>query len=370
MTRLLRDRERLAPEDPATGLAGRRLTLVFDPRFPGGTSTSIAAEIRAIGRHVRLSAVALETAMFKGRHVHPEIAAALDDLGLALDWNPPVVHADTLVFHNPSCLRFDTAPPVRLSCARAFVVTHENFLRPNGSESHDVAGCLDRLEAALTCGARWLAPVSPHNRSTVEAWLAAHGRRWAVAPTDWTTVLDPVLRPPNPAPRDRRGRHSRPGLEKFPSRAAMLAHFPPRAERCAILGADAWLADPATLPAHWEALRFGEVDVADFLAGIDFHVYFTNPNWRESYGRVVAEAIAAGKVVITDPGTAASFGGAVVASDGTDVDRIVAGFVANPDAYGAFVSAAQAGLGDHGPAAFRARLAALLAVSEAADALV
>ena len=64
--------------------------------------------------------------------------------------------------------------------------------------------------------------------------------------------------------------------------------------------------------------------MADFLSGIDFFVYFTNPNWRESFGRVIAEAIAAGKLVITDPGTAATFGDAVVASDGADVDGIIA----------------------------------------------
>ena len=77
-------------------------------------------------------------------------------------------------------------------------------------------------------------------------------------------------------------------------------------------------------------LRFGEANVADFLAGIDFFVYFTHPNWRESFGRAIAEAISAGKLVITDPGTAAMFGDAVVASDGGDVDEIVQGFVAEP----------------------------------------
>ena len=89
-----------------------------------------------------------------------------------------------------------------------------------------------------------------------------------------------------------------------PSRETMLRHFPARAERCVLLGADGFLDDPEWVPRHWTALRFGEMDVASFLGEIDFFVYFTNPMWRESFGRVIVEAIAAGKLVITDPGTA------------------------------------------------------------------
>jgi glycosyltransferase involved in cell wall biosynthesis len=334
---------------------------VLDPRFPGGTSASAAADIRVLARHMRLSVVAIETAMFRGRDVHPGIARALEDLGITVSWNPPVVHADTIVFYNPSCLRFDTGPAVRLSCAQALVVTNENFLGPNGSEGHDVAICLDILEASLVAGERYLAPITPYNRRTVEAWLARDGRGWRLTPADWLAVLDPVLMPPTRRPRDRRGRHSRPGLEKFPPLATMLAHFPPHAERCAILGGDGYLLDPATAPAHWQLLRFGEAEVAEFLSGIDFFVYFTHPLWRESFGRVIAEAIAAGKLVITDPGTAAAFGDAVVASDGSDVDGIIAGFVADPNRYVAFVEAAQRRLSEFRPAAFAERVKTLIA---------
>jgi hypothetical protein len=346
--------------------ARHRLALVLDPRFPGGTSTSVAADIAILSRHMRLSVVGIETAMFRGRRVHPAIEAALDDLGMAISWNPPVVHADTIVFHNPSCLRFDTTLAVRLSCAQALVVTHENFLGPNGSEGHDVAACLDLLDAALVCGARRLAPVSPHNRRTVQTWLAREGSGWPLADADWPMVFDPELTPPTRAPRDRRGRHSRSGLEKFPPIETMLAHFPAHAERCAILGGDGYLRDPSTAPAHWELLRFGEADVADFLAGIDFFVYFTHPLWRESFGRVIVEAIAAGKVVITDPGTAEAFGEAVVASEGSDVDRIIEGFIADPRRYVSFVHRAQRRLSEFRPATFAERVKSLVASGMAA----
>ena len=180
------------------------------------------------------------------------------------------------------------------------------------------------------------------DRDTVAAWLSdRRAREWRLAPFDWYNICDMEIRPPNPAPRDRRGRHSRPGLEKFPPPDIMARHFPPTAERVAILGGDALLLDPEGVPPHWDLRRFGETDVESFLEEIDFVVYFTHPLWRESFGRAIAEAIAAVKVVITDPATASSFGPAVVASDGTDVDAIIAGFVADPARYAAFVHAAQ-----------------------------
>jgi glycosyltransferase involved in cell wall biosynthesis len=243
-----------------------------------------------------------------------------------------------------------------MSCAEAVVVTHENFLRPNGSEAFDVAGCLRLLEVALVCGRRRLAPVSPGNRRTVVDWLAREKREWELVATDWFNVVDLELVAPTSSPRDRRGRHSRPGFEKFPPLEVMWRHFPPHAEACIILGGDGLLLEPAELPEHWDVRPFAAGAVAAFLREIDFFIYFTNPLWRDSFGRVVAEAIAAGKVVITDPATAVSFPDAVIASDGDDVDRVVADLVRAPARYLEVVARAQSLLAGFGPDAFRARV--------------
>ncbi len=347
-----------------------RMTLVADPRFPGGTSSAVAAEIRALAGHVDLEVVTLETAMFKGREINRTLREALDAHGIEPRWNPPVIRADVAVIHNPSCLKFDAHLPPRISCRTVLVVTHENFLRPGDAEGFDVAHCLKLIDRAAVCRDRWLVPVSDANRTSVERWTRRAGSEWRVAPFDWFNICDMPLRAPVDAPRDRRGRHSRPGLEKFPPMKDLLAQFPPHAERCAILGADALLLDPETVPPHWEALRFGEIGVAQFLADIDFFVYFTHPRWRESFGRVIAEAIAAGKVVITDAETARTFGEAVVASDG-DVDAVVARFVADPAAYRAFVRDAQALLARFSPEAFvRHVLSGIAGLEEGAHALL
>ena len=97
----------LVPSLPAKARAKRRVALLVDPRFPGGTGGAVAAEIRALAPHVDLAVFALATAMFRDRPTNPAIASALAELGLPLLPEPPVVHADTIVLHNPTCLRFD-----------------------------------------------------------------------------------------------------------------------------------------------------------------------------------------------------------------------------------------------------------------------
>ncbi len=355
----------------AAARARRRVALVVDPRFPGGTGSAVAAEIRALAPHVALSVVGLETAMFRDRQVNPAIAAALEETGLALLDSAPVVRADTIVVHNPSCLKFDTGLQPRLSAARTLVVTHENFLRPGGAEGFDVGHCLGLVAARIAGGERVLAPVSAPNRAGVAAWLRGRERDgWRLAESDWPNICDRPFLDPTARPRDRRGRHSRPGFEKFPALAALRAQFPAHAERCAILGADTLLLDPESVPRHWQLLPFGAVPVPDFLAGIDFYVYFTHPLWRESFGRAIAEAIAAGKLVITDPATAAPFGPGVIGTESAAVDAVVAAHVAEPGRYAAAVRRAQADLAAFRPEPVAERLIRLLEPGEDARAFL
>jgi hypothetical protein len=348
-----------------------RVALLVEPRFPGGTSGAVAAEISALAPHVRLSVFALHTRMFADRPVHPAIAGALDEAGLPLLPEPPVVRADTIVLHNPSALKFDARLGPRLSAPRTIVVTHENFLRPGGGESFDVGHCLDVIAARCAGDERLLAPVSSANRETVADWLGERpGAGWRLAGRDWANIVAHPFVEPTSRPRDRRGRHSRPGFEKFPPLASLRAQFPAHAERSAFLGADTLLLDPEALPPEWELHRFGAMPVDAFLAGIDFFVYFTHPLWRESFGRAIAEAIAAGKLVITDPATAATFGTGVIASDGSDVDAIIAAHLADPGRYAAAVRRAQRHLANHRPERVVSRLLPLLEPEVSSDAAV
>lgn len=342
-----------------------RIAYVIDPRFPGGTSSAVARELRAVAPHARVEVHAIASSMFPGRPVAPALVAALDDLGLPLREGSASIAAERVILHNPSFLRFDTRLPARILADELIVVTHENFLRPGGHETHDVQRCLTLIDGASLALRKVLAPISPHNRETVTGWLARHPAHahWEILEVDWFNICDFPLLPPTPAPRDRRGRHSRPGFEKFPALGDLDLCFPRHAEANVILGADL-LTDAARTRPHWQAFPFDGIDLADYFARIDFMVYFTASTFRESFGRVLAEGIAAGKVVISDPAAAQVFGDAVIAAGPADVDGIIASFVADPARYAAQVRLAQRRLGDFSAERFLAAHAAVFARPE------
>jgi glycosyltransferase involved in cell wall biosynthesis len=330
------------------------LAVVLDPRFSGGTSSAVAREILVLADRVRLRVFGFETKMFKGRTVNPTLQAALDELGIEIEWNPRIIQSDVVAIHNPSCFKYDDHLDCRIICDRTFIITHENFLRPNRSEGFDVEKCLSLINKSVLCREKSLAPVSVYNRRGVEHWLEMKSlhREWSITSFIWFNICDFDISPPTDTPRDRRGRLSRPGFEKFPDLDVMEQHFPASAEACAILGGDTFLLEPDRVPKHWNVQEFGSVPVTEFMKEFDFFVYFTHPQWRESFGRVIAEAIAAGKVVITDTGTAEIFGDAVVASDGSDLDAVIAAFVEAPCRYRRFVHRAQQSLRRFGSEAF------------------
>lgn len=330
------------------------LAYVVDPRFPGGTSAAVAREINVLRDLVRIEVNAISARMFTDREVHAGLQRAMDELRRPLVWDPRRIAADTVVLHNPSFLKFDREFAPRILSRDLVVVTHENLLRPGGVESFDVGHCLGLIDRAALSVRKWIAPVSPWNRSTVTDWLASHPAfaHWRVMGEDWHNICDFPLRDPTDAPADRRGRHSRPGFEKFPSLADLDLCFPPHAQANVILGADTLIRD-GKRRAHWQLFPFQGIEIDSYFNMIDFMVYFTAPTLKESFGRVLAEAIAAGKIVISDPDTAAVFDGAVIAARPAEVDGIVARFVANPALYAAHVRQAQGVLARFSAQAFR-----------------
>ena len=134
----------------------------------------------------------------------------------------------------------------------------------------------------------------------------------------------------------------------------MDACFPKHAQANVILGADTFLNEGLHRP-HWKMIPFRGLEVEQFFGMIDFMVYFTAPTLRESFGRVLAEAIAAGKIVISDPETASVFNGAVVSGAPSDVDKIIDRFTADPGLYHAHVAKARKLIEAFSSKNFRAR---------------
>ncbi|MBM7069931.1 glycosyltransferase [Actibacterium sp. 188UL27-1] len=343
------------------------VTLVIDPRFSGGTSSAVATEIRVMSSFCRLRVAAVSSAMFSGNTAHPAIIDACEATGVTMTWDAPTIADQIVVLHNPSFLKFDQHFASRIVADQLFVVCHENFLRPGGGEGFAVRHCLDLIQSASLCRTRSLAPISAWNRKTIYDWAETIGNLpgWAIAHEDWTNICSFDLQDPVVHPRDRRGRLSRPGFEKFPDLETLHQIFPDTCEAVRILGADSLMADD--VPSHWDLIPFRAEPVTAFLSTIDFFIYYTNTRWRESFGRVIAEAIAAGKLVITDPDTAQIFGPGVLGAQPFEVNDLVAKHIAAPALYASRVEMAQAGLSRFSASAFKERFNRTIAGPPAFD---
>lgn len=329
------DSARIATNTPS-------VAYVIDPRFPGGTSSAIAAELEVVSRLARVQVHALETKMFSTRYIVPQLRDVFGRLNLPIEWNSREIAADIVIFHNLSCLKFQNSINTRIIAQHLIVVTHENLLRPGGAPAFDVEKCLSQITCSSIALQRSLAPISAWNRKTAQTWCRKNSlpKQWSLLENDWFNICAFENKEPASSPKDRRGRHSRAGLEKFPSRDVMDLSFPETAECNIILGADSFLRTTDT-PAHWTLYPFGGLTLEHYFDQIDFFVYFTSAGWRESFGRVIAEAIAAGKIVITDRETARTFDGAAIAAAPADVDQIISGYISQPDRYQADALAAQ-----------------------------
>jgi hypothetical protein len=342
---------------------------VIEPRFPGGTSSAVAAEIEVVSKFARVTVHGLSTSMFSGRDVSPNLHATLDRLGLEVLWDCPTISGDVVLFHNPSCLKFQDKIATKIITSHLIVIAHENFLRPAGAEAFDVAHCMAQISACSVALRKSLAPISDWNRETISQWHAKGGRldNWSILDVDWFNICAFDILDPQPQISDRRGRLSRPGYEKFPTNDVMETCFPATAECNVILGANPLMADPM-VPAHWTLYPFRGLPVDRFFEMIDFMIYFTAPTFRESFGRVMAEGIAAGKIVISDPDTARIFKGAVIAAQPDQVDGIIQSYLKSPAKYAKDVRSAQAVLSQFSPDAFARQLGPILTAPEKAIA--
>ena len=321
------------------------ISYVIDPRFSGGTSSAIASELKVVSQFGHVTIHAISSEMFKGKFIAQNLRNTLRELRLQVIWDAPTINADIVLLHNPSFLKFQSSLNSKIITKHLIIVTHENFLRPGQIEAFDVSKCLGIIDRATLALKKSIAPISPCNRKAVSDWMKLHPQHtgWHVLKSDWFNICDFQLMPPTSTPADRRGRHSRPGIEKFPNITDMDICFPSHSESNVILGADIFLQNRLYRP-HWKMLPFQSVDVARFFEMIDFMVYFTAPTWRESFGRVLAEAIAAGKVVISDPETASIFQGAVLSAQPVEIGAMIRNLVANPALYQKHVVKAQKSL--------------------------
>jgi hypothetical protein len=314
------------------------ILLVADCRFPGGTSSALAQELRALApTGVRVGLAHVPVAKFRSDHpLHPALLDAWRS-GLAerVDVDQAIA-AEVVVAHNPYGFTHRPFPPMAMRTAKRILVVHQTPLNGRGRLNYDPWTVARHLREGLGDAAVW-APISALCRQN----MADAGLPVPVLREDWRNIVvaddwrHPRTRPLRPT--ITLGRHSRPELDKWPpTRHQLFAVYPPDDEnvRVRLLGADERVeALVGGWPRGWEVFRFDEIAPRDFLQTIDFFVYFHHPRWVETFGRCTAEAIASGAVAVLPPYMRRNFGDAAVYCTADEAIATVRRIHADPDLY-------------------------------------
>ncbi|MEU4421023.1 glycosyltransferase [Actinoplanes sp. NPDC024001] len=313
------------------------VAILSDFRYPGGTSASIAAEVRAQAR-AGLSTVLVQVRsphLKRDRPFNPLIVELLRDglADLCPDGEP--VDARLLVIRQPRIFTEDLPAVPRIRAERTVMVLNQ---APGDAADparyYRFAEVKQRVEGCF--GPCEWAPISPQVRT--EVLRAAPDA--ALTRTDWHEIIDTAdwwverTRPVAGVPV--LGRHGRPDPVKWPRTAEeLLQAYPDTANvRVRVLGGGELAVEKlGRRPENWEVLEFGSVSPAEFLRGLDFFVYFHDPDLVEAFGRTIMEAMAAGVPVVIGEHFRPIFGDAALYTTPAGVVPLVHELYDDPDRY-------------------------------------
>ena len=312
------------------------VVIVGDFRFPGGTSTSVAAEIEALSRGgYSVALVPLKGGVLKFPHfLNGSIKSQIERKNAVLVPPDENVAARLCLLHHPQVFMNYPQAPLRVEAEQTILVAHHPPVDGDGRPSYDVSA-IDRIARDLFGELSW-APVGPKVRQAF-AGVTSSPKLFA---EDWLNIINVdafrLQRDGFLSARPVIGRHSRPDPLKWPdTKEELLQAYPASPDiRVRFLGGSKHLEERVGgYPSNWEVLEFGAADVKAFLGTIDFFVYFHSEKWIEAFGRSILEAIASGAVAILPPSFEPLFGDAAIYCAPSDVTRIVSELHADPAEY-------------------------------------
>lgn len=289
------------------------VVLASDFRMPGGTSMSNAEEIKA-NRRMGLRTALVQLSRYDvnpGRSLNPAIAGLIDGEHVDLVVYGERIECDLLVVRLPWVLEEwqEYVPQITAKNVRVIVNQPPKRDYAEGSEYiYHLGRCAAHMRRYFGQVGTWH-PIGPLVR---QALVDHHADELAVidlSDEDWPNIIDVAewRRPLRPEQRNRIHicRHSRDQYVKWPAtREDLLTVYPDsdRYEVHILGGAEV----PrkllgGKLPDHWRVKNFGKERPQRFLAKGDVFVYYTHPDWVESFGRVIFEAMATGVPVILPP---------------------------------------------------------------------
>lgn len=320
------------------------VAILTDLRYPGGTTASIAEEVRAQAG-AGLSTVLVHVPSPHQSGARPFSGRIVD---LLRDGVADLVHDDTpvtakvLVIRQPRIFTRDLDRVPRITAERTVMVLNQApGDAEDGSRYYRYADVRQRVEGCF--GAVEWAPISPQVRAQVrrvapDAPLAA----------DWHEIIDVaawwVDRPNRVGAHPVIGRHGRADPVKWPREPTeILQAYPDRDDvRVRILGGGEIAVERVgRRPRSWDLIAFGDEEPGDFLRTVDYFVYFHDPDLVEAFGRTILEAMASGVPVIVGEHFRPLFADAALYTTPAGVLDLVTALHGDPGRYRSVVTRAR-----------------------------
>lgn len=299
-----------------------------DPRFSGGTTTSIASEIKALNQeNISPSLCPVLSSVFPStRPFHDFYNTAIEENNIVLVPPSSNISVQTAIIHHPRIFESLPAEQIHISIDKLILVVHHPPFNGLGNSEYNFNKIIQNIYELFRVEIL-LAPVGPNVREQLVNDLPEHAK---LLVDNWYNLIDLDewhfrTKPPS-SKNIIIGRHSRPQLSKWPStRDNAIQAYPSKNNvRIQMLGAPPELSiffDP--IPPNWELLKFSSVGVPEFLQGLDYYVYFHSHEWIEAFGYGILEAIASGVPVILPESFEPLFGPAAIYTTPKKVWKII-----------------------------------------------
>jgi hypothetical protein len=319
--------------------------MLSDFRFPGGTSHSVAEEVAAQAQAGWSTGLVQMNGPLVSKKVMPVNRRIRDQIRLGrarLLLGDRPIRTKVVVLRHPAVLEAaaDQLPPIETEYA--VLVANAPPIDIDGYRHYRPA-VVDRIARERFGADPIWAPIGPLVREAVESNV-----RSGLREQDWLNIIDVdawrVDRPSWRSDRPVIGRHSRWSAQKWPTDPKVIeAAYPVDGSAIVkILGG----ADPAReilgyLPDSWQVMPFGAMDPREFLAQLDFFVYYHHPAWVEAFGRNILEALASGLPAILPPHFRPLFGDAAIYAEPIDVQSVLSRLYGDRAAYEGVVARTQ-----------------------------
>jgi hypothetical protein len=319
--------------------------MVSDLRFPGGTSHSVAEEIAAQAQAGWSTGLVHLNGPLVSRisPVNPRIReqVCLGRAKLFISQKP--IRTKLVVVRHPAVLEAAANQLPDIETQRVVLVANAAPVDIDGHRHYRPA-VVDQIARERFGVAPIWAPIGPLVRGAIASEVPS-----GLHEQDWLNIIDidawHVDRPGWQSDRPVIGRHSRGSPQKWPTDpSAIQAVYPIDGSVIVkILGG----ANPAReilggAPRSWQVIPFGDMDPRQFLAQLDFFVYYHHPGWVEAFGRNILEALASGLPAILPPHFRPLFGDAAIYAEPAEVPSVIRRMYADRMAYQEVVAGVQA----------------------------